>query len=345
MTINQACRSPLWLALSAMLLTAASARADGPPAAIPRIDVHAHCGSPDQMADYVKISDGLRQEYGEHLVAWIDLNFLRNRDVSAEAYLKAAGKRHRHRFLPCLHDAMRDGLQYGPKDVVGWQKRGVVGLKIWVGVSDAIDRAEHDPLFEKMAEIGLPGASIHIAQPYPTSWCQDPVEFWKAQNAWERVLDRHPNLVVVNAHMLDHFNSDQQLDYLAYMLTTYPNLHLDLAARFQQFHRMDRDKLRQFMIRYQDRILFGTDIGRVGDDPQRFVEGYHRCFLLLESDENVKGSFFDHQTERRGLALPREVLQKIYYRNALKIYPRASDTLKRLGYAVSPDVDAQESAE
>ena len=136
--------------------------------------------------------------------------------------------------------------------------------------------------------------------------------------------------------MLDHFNSDEQLDYLAYMLTTYPNLHVDLAARFQQFHRMDRDKLREFMIRYQDRILFGTDVGRVGDDAEGFARRYHRCFLLLESDQKVTGSFFDNKIERRGLALPREVLEKIYYRNAVKVYPRARNTLKTLGYAVPP---------
>ena len=43
------------------------------------------------------------------------------------------------------------------------------------------------------------------------------------------------------------------------MLTTYPNVHVDLAARFQQIHMMDRSKLREFIIRFQNRILFGTD--------------------------------------------------------------------------------------
>ena len=281
------------LILALVPAIASQARSAEPFADIPRIDAHAHCGSPQRMEKYVEIADSLLRKYDEQLAAWIDLSFRRDDDVPDDEYLRAASTGHGNRFLPCLFDAMADGLRYGPEDVVAWQKRGVVGLKIWVGVSDAIDRPEHDPLFAKMAEIGLPGASIHIAQPYPTSWCEDPVAFWRAQNAWERVLDRHPKLVVVNAHMLDHFNSDEQLDYLSYMLAAYPNLHVDLAARFQQFGRMDREKLRNFVIRHQDRILFGTDIGRVGDNPDQFAERYHRCFMLLETDEVVKGSFFD----------------------------------------------------
>jgi predicted TIM-barrel fold metal-dependent hydrolase len=214
-------------------------------------------------------------------------------------------------------------------------ERGVVGYKIWVGVSSAIDHPANDPALTKMEQIGLPGASIHISQPYPTSWCEDPVQFWAAQHAWIRVLDRHPNLVVVNAHMLDFFHSDEQLDHLAYMLETYPNLHVDLAARFQQFHTMDWAKLRAFVIRYADRILFGTDISRVeASSVREIAQRYDRCFRLLETDEGVQGGFFG-AVETKGLALPEDVLAKIYYRNAMRIYPRVKEVLVKLGYGVS----------
>ncbi len=287
------------------------------------------------MERYARISDVLRERYGEHLVAWVDLNFLRSKEITADDYFEVVATKYQDRFLPCLHELMRDGFQYRPDELSEWQKRGVGGVKIWVGLSDAIDRPQNDPLLAKMAELGMPGASIHIAQPYPTTWCEDPIQFWRAQKAWERVLDRHPDLVVVNAHMLDHFNSDEQLDYLDYMLTAYPKLHVDLSARFQQFHRMTRDKLRDFMIRHQDRILFGTDIGRGGDTAERFAERYHRCFTMLESDQMIRGSFFEEQAVSRGLALPREVLEKIYFRNAVRIYPRLAAALARHGYDVS----------
>jgi predicted TIM-barrel fold metal-dependent hydrolase len=185
-----------------------------------------------------------------------------------------------------------------------------------------------------MEQIGLPGASVHISQPYPTRWCEDPVKFWEAQHAWIRVLDRHPKLVVVNAHMLDFFNSNEQLDHLSYMLETYPNLNVDLAARFQQFHRMDRDKLRAFLIKYADRILYGSDITNVkAGAAADIAERYHKCFQLSETDKVVEGGFFG-KTPTKGMALPREVLEKIYYRNAVRIYPRVGATLKKLGYSV-----------
>ena len=64
---------------------------------------------------------------------------------------------------------------------------------------------------------------------------------------------------------------------------------------------------------------------------------YDALEKLLESDDIVTGSFFDRKTERRGLALPREALEKIYYRNAVKIYPAVGETLKALGFPASSE--------
>jgi predicted TIM-barrel fold metal-dependent hydrolase len=301
--------------------------------AIPRVDVHSHVGSVERMEHYIKVSQALKEQYGINLAAWIDLNFMRQSGETEHEYLDAAANRYQGRFLPCINDfKISDGLRYPPEELIKWQKKGIVGYKIWVGVSPLIDRPANDVTFSRMEEIGMVGASVHISQPYPTSWCEDPVKFWEAQNAWERVLDRHPKLKVVNAHMLDHFNSDEQLDYLMYILETYPNIHVDLGARFQQFHRMDRDKLRNFMIKYADRILFGTDIGGqpAGGKYRQVAESYYRAFQLLETDRVVKGGFFG-STETRGLALPADVLEKIYYQNAAELYPRVKDTLKNMG--------------
>ena len=303
---------------------------------IPRIDVHAHVGDIEKMKDYVEVGKILKEKYKINLEIWVDLNFHRKPDENATEYLQVVKETYQDRFLPCINDfKIQDGLRYPPGELTGWMKKGIVGYKLWFGVTDMIDDAMFEPTFAMMEEIGMVGASIHVAQPYPTEWCDDPVRFWQAHNAWERVLDRHPKLKVVNAHMLDHFNSDEQLDYLTYILETYPNVHVDLAARFQQFHRMDREKLRGFMIKYADRILYGTDIGGQPSAGryEQVARQYNRTFQLLQTDRVVRGGFFG-ETETIGLALPADVLEKIYYRNAARLYPRVDSVLKQLGYSI-----------
>jgi predicted TIM-barrel fold metal-dependent hydrolase len=302
---------------------------------IPRIDVHAHIGEIDNMVQYIRVRQVLLDEFDVDLAMWLNLRSPLGPRAEGLAYLERVETTFQGRFLTCLtNHSISKGLKFSPEELVEWMDRGVVGYKIWVGVSPAIDHPANDPTLTKMEQIGLPGASIHVSQPYPTSWCEDPVKFWEAQHAWIRVLDRHPNFVVVNAHMLDFFHSDEQLDHLCYMLETYPNLHVDLAARFQQFHTMDWLKLREFMIAYADRILFGTDISRVeGEAVREVAERYARCFCLLETEDVVQGGFFGAAVTK-GLALPEDVLEKIYYRNAARIYPRVGEVLTKLGYKV-----------
>lgn len=316
---------------------------------VPRVDVHSHIANLELMEDYLAMSRVLKEKAGVNLEVFIDLANYRDRDstllpgLKGLEFLEEVDERFKGRFLLALSDyRISDGLQYSPEELARWQAHGVVGYKIWVGVSDLIDDPANDPTFTKMEQIGMVGAGVHISQPYPTRWCEDPVEFWKAQNAWERVLDRHPRLKVVQAHMLDHFNSDEQLDYLSYVLETYPNANLDLAARFQQFHRMDQKKLRNFFIRFADRILFGTDISEQPrtDGPDGAAERYLRCFRLLETDSTVERGFFGGEPAV-GLDLPQDVLEKIYYKNAVRIFPRVGEVLARLGY----EVDLKEALE
>jgi hypothetical protein len=108
---------------------------------------------------------------------------------------------------------------------------------------------------------------------------------------------------------------------------------------------MDREKLRNFMIKYADRILYGTDIGgqpKPGKYEQ-VAQMYYRSFQILETDQTVKGGFFG-QTETKGLALPVQVLEKIYYTNAARLYPRVKDVLTQLGCKVGLNETERASA-
>jgi predicted TIM-barrel fold metal-dependent hydrolase len=255
--------------------------------------------------------------------------------------IKQAEEKYQGRFYPTINDfKIADGLRFSPEELAEWKSNGVHAYKIWVGVSEAIDDPANEPTFTKMEQIGMVGASIHISQPYPRN-CKDPILYWGSINAWERILDRHPKMVVVCSHLMNIFYSDEQLDYLQYFLEKYPNVYIDIAARLKDFPAMSQEKIRKLFIKYADRILFGTDIS---DQPKagrylEVAEAYDRCFKILETDGTFSSEFFTPGPELKGkpikgISLPMDVLEKIYYRNAMKVYPGLKDTLKKLGYNV-----------
>jgi predicted TIM-barrel fold metal-dependent hydrolase len=332
----------LWLTTSPQAEDRAAALA-----AMPRVDAHSHIDNDWAVMDeYLELRRNLRQELNVDLALWISLG----RRGQALPDLKELDARYQGRFLFCIHDYdVSDGLDFSPQELVQWQKQGVAGFKFYPGWERGvqIDHPANDPVFDKMAQIGMVGAGVHVTDPNGpwgnrSEWFPEPVEFWRQQQAWKKVLERHPNLVVVNAHMLWLGHSDEQLDYLRYMLTTHPNLNVDLATALEFAYPVTRDNLRDFMIEFADRILFGTDMGTkwfapdlggTADNYKTRTANYARYFQILETDgtfpSGLKG---EHQI--RGLALPEEVLAKIYYRNAARIFPRVGEALKKLGYQV-----------
>lgn len=141
--------------------------------------------------------------------------------------------------------------------------------------------------------------------------------------ARNRRLDKHPRLRFVGAHMA---SLEWNVDSLAAWLDRYPQATADLAARMGQVFwqtQQDRDKVRDFFIRYQDRILYATDMGDSGDpDPEGLSRRMHDTWLrdwryfvtdqVMDSDL-VNGEF-------RGIQLPRAAVDKIFYQNAARVF-------------------------
>ena len=315
---------------------------------IPRIDVHTHVpGDAEAIGNYLGMRDILKEKHGADLAMWFSLGGSRSRNPDCEAVLETS----RGRILSCISEySPHDGLSHPPEELKGWLDKGYIGYKIWAGPPHRrmkpgqegypyIDNPVHIPTFEMMEDIGMVCASMHIADPngpwdHRTEWLPDPVEYWHQINAFRNLLVRHPKLVVVAAHAMWAICQDAQIDYLRYMLAKFPSLNIDLAATFQYYHLVTRDNLRSFMIEYQDRILFGTDAGRwTAENNESYARRYFQCFRILETDAVVPGGFFD-QVETEGLDLPWEVLEKIYWRNAARIYPRVEEQLAKLGYDV-----------
>lgn len=142
--------------------------------------------------------------------------------------------------------------------------------------------------------------------------------------ARDRMLEKHPRLRYVGCHL---GSQEWDVDDLARSLDQHPNMSVDMAARIPHFKIQDHKKVREFIIKYQDRLLYGTDIGIRGeggpgwsaDRARRILEetwrsdwAYFTTDQLFTQDDRVK--------EYRGLDLPVSVLEKIYYRNAGAIY-------------------------
>jgi predicted TIM-barrel fold metal-dependent hydrolase len=312
-------------------------------ATMPRIDVHTHIRSDWQtLDDVMELRKAVQEKLHADLAIFISLGRAEPPD------LNEMRKRYNGRIQFCISDfTIKDGIRFSPQELVSWQEKGVMGLKFYPGWQRGvqIDEAANDPIFDKMEQIGMVATSPHVTNPCGTygrrtEWFPEPVEFWRQQHCWENVLKKHPRMVVVNAHMLWLCYSDEQLDYLRYMLTTYPNLNIDLATTPLFLHAVGRDNLREFMIEYADRILFGTDMASAWFVPvldkqlpkvRDKVPQYQRYFEFLETDKELPSGINDEQ-KMRGLSLPVEVLEKIYFRNAMRIYPHIADTLKQLGY-------------
>ncbi len=146
--------------------------------------------------------------------------------------------------------------------------------------------------------------------------------------ARDRMLAKHPNLTFIGAHMgsLEH-----DVDELAKRLDRFPNMSVDLAARIGQvFYQTieDREKVRDFFIKYQDRLLYATDMGDRGkQDVSELQKKMHDTWFLdwqfLVTDDWMTSGRVNEKFQ--GIKLPREVVDKIYTKNARKWLKMFSD--------------------
>lgn len=211
------------------------------------------------------------------------------------------------------------------------------------------------PYWVKMEEIQLP-IVFHVNDP-EEFWDRERIPDWAIERGWFygdgdtidneaqytqviHVLENHPNLVIIFAHF---FFMSAQLSRLADLLERFPNMHIDLTPGIEMYHNFSAnlETTRDFFTRFEDRIVFGTDIGAQAllaspGDGIQFDESYERVYLIRNFLENPnefylpgKGYLFgDPNSPFRGLGLPEPTLEKIYYKNAERIFgcfPRSID--------------------
>lgn len=194
-----------------------------------------------------------------------------------------------------------------------------------------LDDPRMDPLLEKCAELSMP-INIHVAEPI---WMYQKMDStndglmnaheWRLDNQpdivdhagmidiLERAVKRHPNTIFIACH---YANCSYDLNKLGDLLDKYPNLYADNAARYAETAPIPRF-VADFYKRYQDRLVYGTDMGF----DKRM---YQVTFRLLESmDEHFyETGQFGYHWSLYGLGLEDDVLKKVYRENALKIITR-----------------------
>jgi predicted TIM-barrel fold metal-dependent hydrolase len=191
-----------------------------------------------------------------------------------------------------------------------------------------LDDPRMDPILQKCAELQMP-VNVHVGE---DRWMYEPMDTTNdgLMNAWkwrirsapgvlqhpevvdtlERAVKKHPRTIFIACHLA---NCCSDLNRLGAMLDKYPNLHADIGARFAELSPIPRT-VSQFFQRYQDRLLYGTDM-----NPE--AEMYRVTFRLMEtSDEHFYPSYFrKYHWPMHAWTLPDGVLKKIYRDNALKL--------------------------
>jgi len=198
-----------------------------------------------------------------------------------------------------------------------WQEAGRLGVPVLMHQSDPV--GFFDPV--------EPGNEHYESlRKYPSWSFADPCYARKREliAARDRVVRTHPATTFILPHVA---NFAEDLGYVDGLLRENPNVVIDVSARCDELGRQPYTA-REFIIRHQDRILFGTDM-------PASVEMYRFHFRFLETfDEHFvppdyDGTFGRHRWRVCGLGLPDDVLKKLYHGNVCRLIPRLAEVVQR----------------
>jgi len=141
--------------------------------------------------------------------------------------------------------------------------------------------------------------------------------------ACDAMLLKHPQLRYVALHLA---SEEWNTDNVAHFLDRFPNAMVDLAERICHLQHQavtDWQKVNYFLIKYQDRIIYGTDCvddnSLTDEELVKKMDARYRmhwkfftgCEIMCAP--KVSGEF-------KGMELPLEAVEKIYHKNATNTY-------------------------
>jgi hypothetical protein len=229
---------------------------------------------------------------------------------------------------------------------------GAVAVKVWKNIGmefrDAhgrlvmIDDPKFDPIFDHIRRrhkvlIGHEGEPHNCWLPIEEMTVNNDKEYFREHPQYhmflhpelpsydeqmaarDRMLDKNPQLKFMGAHLA---SLEWSVDKLAAFLDRYPNAVVDMAARMGQMQyqsNREPEKVRRFFIRYQDRLLYGTDTSQdAGADPQELRRDAHANWLRdwRYLATNLTFNVPELDAPVHGMRLPKNVILKIYRTNA-----------------------------
>ena len=339
-------------------------------AKFPVIDVHNHFffrykGQRERLDEYVRLMDE------NNMAVSVSLDAVLGNETD---HLKYLGQENSNRLVSFAHiDFQGDGKKDEPATWASSQAgfvrtcveqlkvaeaNGILGLKFFKmfglrfknadGSLIKIDDPRWNPIWETCGELKLP-VIIHVADPVaffdPIDADNERIEELGRHPDWSfhgdqfpsrekllaarnRVIERHPETIFIGAHVA---NNGEDLARVGQWLDQYPNLVIEFASRINELGRQPYSS-RDFFIKYQDRILFGTDGPWQTERMKlywRFLETRDEYFPYSDTLPPPQGFWRIY-----GIYLPDEVLEKVYFRNAIRIMPRLKPVYEKAIFAL-----------
>jgi predicted TIM-barrel fold metal-dependent hydrolase len=192
--------------------------------------------------------------------------------------------------------------------------KGADGLKLYLGHSGGnpgaplhalpLDDPRILPVFAYAERTGLP-ITLHV-------------EIARFGPELDRLLGRHPALRVNLPHFGVYKNNEERLARLGKLLDEHPSVYADMSFGAPEIQIADFEtlsashaRIAAFVARHADRMMFGADLVVTGRMKAGFPEATLRSYMTMLEEPRFR-FFLRPERPMRGLALPEEVLRKVY---------------------------------
>ena len=208
--------------------------------------------------------------------------------------------------------------------------RGAVAATIWANTGMSLkgasgmpalpDDPKLEPIYKDLAArhktlIAHIGVQDEAWVPNPAAPRSAPAVL----DARDRILARNPKLRVVGAHL---GSLKETMDQLTPRLERYPNFAVDTSSRMDWLMTQPREQALAFFLKFQDRILYGTDSAfRQNDVAESAIAKFENRYVV-DWRYLSSGDTFEYRGRQvHGLHLPGPVLRKLYHDNAVRWIP------------------------